>query len=100
ELPGMLLGVCPEIDIEERELTLEPGRTLVIHTDGFELAFPDEHEAESIRRRGNKRYLERFAALRRDPSATLHEAIEALAATIDAHRGSLHQVDDMTVLAV
>lgn len=101
---GPLLGVFPGERYEEISLRLEPGETLLLYSDGFETAFapPDTGSpASAHRRKSSELYLEELAALPW-PGAfgSPMEALNQLARRIDEQAGSLHQIDDVTALAI
>lgn len=99
---GPLLGVFPAERFEDIEFDLEPGETLLLHSDGFETAFPGR-DANGRQRRATNRYLEQIAAVAWPDSlqgGTLAAAIEDLAERIDCQTGSLHQADDLTAVAI
>jgi len=106
ETDGPLLGVFPGVEFEETEFTLEAGETLVLYSDGFETAFPDAPETEDgvgfSRRLPTTRYLDHFARIdeARREAGSLAQAFAQLATAVDAQSGSLHQVDDITALAI
>lgn len=93
---GPLLGVFPEAPFSERTFTLERGQTLVLYSDGFEVAFPDPAAgADSVA--ANQAYITHFGDIaRRAPGA--EEAVSLLASELDAQAGSLNQRDDLTAL--
>jgi sigma-B regulation protein RsbU (phosphoserine phosphatase) len=98
---GSLLGVFEQAEFEEAEVQLGENDLLVLHSDGFETAFPDQDATAYERRLPTLSYLERFASVaeaHRDGS--LVEGIDQLAACIDSNVGSLHQVDDLTALFI
>lgn len=99
---GPLLGVIPDAAYEDHELTLAPGETLLFYTDGFEMVFPESDSSLNLNKPTDAylKHLPRIfgeAALHGEPLA---EAAMRLARTMDHQAGSLHQVDDVTVLAV
>ncbi|MEM6332825.1 MAG: PP2C family protein-serine/threonine phosphatase [Planctomycetota bacterium] len=101
EPDGGLLGVFPEDTYEQAEITLGQGDRLLIYSDGFEMAFPDEHtgggKAEQKRSIANERYTEEFEELRiGTPSHALHR----LEARLEQQAGSLNQQDDLTVVCL
>jgi serine phosphatase RsbU (regulator of sigma subunit) len=106
ETDGPLLGVFPGVEFEETSFTLALGETLVLYSDGFETAFPDAPEASDggafSRRLPTTRYLDHFARIdeARREAGSLTEAFAQLAMAVDAQSGSLHQVDDITALAI
>ena len=107
ETDGPLLGVFEGAPFSEARRVVEPGETLLIHTDGFELAFPAEGATGSGLRRPTRNYLTHFEAFMpgtggadAPPGLALNDALLDLAARIDGQAGSLHQADDVTALAL
>jgi len=100
---GPLLGVFENERYEQVTLPLNEGDTLLIYTDGFETAFPDADEAAWRPRQGTQTYLDRLAAQRwpsRDHPAPLDKTLRELQQELDHSAGSLHQVDDVTAMAI
>jgi len=100
---GALLGVFEGEPYEQASLTLEPGQTLLLYSDGFEMAFPG-HDAHQPTRVGTRTYLDEFAALPWDQiahaPAGVAAALALLEERINCQAGSLHQQDDLTALAI
>jgi serine phosphatase RsbU (regulator of sigma subunit) len=102
DVSGMLLGVVSDYQYDQVSIRLEPGELLVLHSDGIEAAFGprDAAPSELPTRPAPTHYLH-LAGLRRGESLRdLTTAMRRLAADIDAQSGSLHQDDDLTVLAL
>jgi len=99
ETDGGLLGVFPDATFSETSLTLQPGERLVLFTDGFETAFPDESTARRQRRMPTDRYLDCLARIC-GPHATVDESIDQLGVLVDDQSGSLHQIDDLTAIII
>ncbi|MEM9662535.1 MAG: PP2C family protein-serine/threonine phosphatase [Planctomycetota bacterium] len=104
EAGGPLLGVFREASFDEETFTLEPGETLLLYSDGFETAFPD---TDAMRQgRGvlpSDRYVEqllRIGRTSRKNDETVVDALATLERRLDEAHGSLHQVDDVTALAL
>ena len=99
EPEGMLLGVFPNNAYELTSCRLDPGDRLVLYSDGFEMAFPqnEENEDPSTRTVANNQYVEEFKDLAVGP---IHEAIQRLERKLDQQIGSLNQRDDLTVLCL
>lgn len=95
---GPLLGVFPDAQFGQSEFTLAQGETLLLYSDGFEVAFP----GESPTRGAPQRHMDHLASLGAavDRSGGVQAALEALAARVDEQAGSLHQRDDLTALAL
>lgn len=98
EPEGGLLGVFEDEVYEETTVQLKPGDRLLIYSDGFECAFPDEEVCENGKRRvANENYAKEFLDLGNgDPAA----AIQRLEDKLDEQAGSLNQKDDLTVLCL
>lgn len=99
ETEGCLLGVFDDGMYNEISFRLEPDEILVIHSDGFETAFPDppgEHKNHA-----NARYLDHFREIRdHRERRSLDQAVGELARALDRQSGSLHQIDDETALVI
>lgn len=101
ETEGGLLGVFPDDLFPQVELTLKADESMLIYSDGFETAFPDPGSDEYERKMPTKRYLGAFDELASDiRSFGPQEAMERFAELINAQNGSLHQVDDITVMSL
>ncbi|MEL6795455.1 MAG: SpoIIE family protein phosphatase [Planctomycetota bacterium] len=104
EAGGPLLGVFREAEFEEETFTLEPGETLLLYSDGFETAFPDADAM--LQGKGvlpSNRYVEQLLSIgrkSRNKGDTVVEALTTLERRLDEAQGSLHQVDDVTALAL
>lgn len=98
EPEGGLLGVFEDEVYEETTVQLKPGDRLLIYSDGFECAFPDEDVNENGKRKvANENYAKEFLDLGNgDPGA----AIQRLEDKLDEQAGSLNQKDDLTVLCL
>jgi sigma-B regulation protein RsbU (phosphoserine phosphatase) len=97
ETSGGLLGIFADQPFDERHVSLAEGDSLMLYTDGFEQAFPTAQEP-GRRRAPTKVYREELLGLGRagDPL----RMIEEIAQRLDVQSGSLHQVDDLTLLCV
>lgn len=99
EPEGGLLGVFEDEVYEETTVQLKPGDRLLIYSDGFECAFPDDQELNDKGKRkvANENYAKEFLDLGNgDPGA----AIQRLEDKLDEQAGSLNQKDDLTVLCL
>lgn len=88
-LEGPMLGICDDEPFELKTLTLEKGDRLLIHSDGFELAFGNPKEPM------NPQYIEHLHAM---TQGTQEQAIKLLKTKLDRQAGSINQLDDLTVL--
>ncbi len=92
-----LLGVFATDDFEAVHFTINPEQTLLIYSDGFELAFPRDDAPI------NDTYIEKLSTLGRslhNSQTTSSKALEQLALDLDTQAGSLHQADDLTAIAI
>ncbi len=96
ETSGSLLGVFANEHYEDTTVRLKEGERLIAYTDGFELAFPAAGQDITQRRLPTRNYLHEFARL---GHGSLQEAMQRLEERLDVQAGSLHQVDDLTILA-
>ena len=98
EPEGGLLGVFPDEVFEETTVQLRPGDRLLIYSDGFECAFPDDEVGSNGKRRvANENYAQEFLDLGNGDPAT---AIQRLEDKLDTQAGSLNQKDDLTVMCL
>ena len=125
---GSLLGVFPDDTYEEISFDIGEDEIVVIHTDGFETAFPEAEADHHSRRIPTVNYLAHFQgmfhAIQRfddaaDPGGETREprfrpraglvhsdcgrldaGLSELAHRLDNHAGSLHQVDDLTAIVL
>lgn len=94
---GPLLGMAEGVVYEQGAFVLGPDETLLVYSDGFEHAFHDSPQRATA---GNELHLGVFAGLGLRGEQPLPEALRALSGRLDAQHGSLHQVDDITLLAI
>lgn len=102
---GGLLGIFPDETYDQIEVPFEMGDRIMIYSDGFEQAFPGASAggngaaAQHYQRRlPNDRYLREFDELRSLDTPT--EVVDTLSSRLDAEMGSLHQVDDLTLICL
>lgn len=102
ETDGPLLGVFPDAEYGRCTVDLSENDLLLLYSDGFETAFPDPGADGYGRRLPTRHYLAHFEELARRvrDGARLHESVGDLARSLDNQAGSLHQVDDLTALAL
>ncbi len=101
ETEGGLLGVFPDDTFPQVEFTLEADESLLIYSDGFETAFPEPGSDEYERKMPTTRYLSAFDELATEiRSIGPQQAMERFAELVSAQDGSLHQVDDITVMSL
>ena len=100
EIPatGGLLGIFEDERYGETEVELAPGEGLVLHSDGFEQAFPHDLANHAQRRLPNDRYRDVIESL--TATAEPDEMISGVRAMLDGHGGSLHQPDDLTMICL
>lgn len=103
ETDGPLLGVFDDGEFTQTSTVLEPGETMVIFTDGMESAFPEGSATMRELAKPTTKYVEHLSRLARranEPGSTLEEATRELVAMLEDQAGSLHQVDDITAVAI
>lgn len=96
--PGGLLGVFEEETFEQIEITLKVDDRMLVFSDGFEQAFPETAADPHVRKLPTEQYHSEFDAI-----ATLNDPLKMIAAIeqrLDDHCGSLHQIDDLTLLCM
>jgi serine phosphatase RsbU (regulator of sigma subunit) len=98
ETSGGLLGVFEDEVYEQIEIELAVGDRLLLHSDGFEQAFPAPKADNYEQRLPTARYREEFERL--GEYTTPQEMINAISRRLDDQRGSLHQVDDLTLICM
>jgi len=99
ETSGGLLGVFADDTFDEAEFVLGPDESLVVYSDGFETAFPTPGADEYGRKVPTRHYLDHFVGMvGRWREADLATAFRQLAHNLDQQAGSLHQIDDLTVI--
>ena len=103
EAGGPLLGVFHDAHFPEETVQLRPGETLLLYSDGFELAFPEKAGAVNTKQTGAASYIDQILSIagwRNRGKKTLASAFKALERKLDEASGSLHQADDVTALAI
>jgi len=98
ETSGGLLGVFEDEVYEQMELELALGDRLLLHSDGFEQAFPAPKADSYEQRLPTPRYRREFERLLEH--ATPKDMIGAIGRRLDDQRGSLHQIDDLTLICM
>lgn len=95
---GGLLGVFEDETYDQIEFTLSMNDRMILYSDGFEQAFPNTQSDAYQRKLPNTRYRDEFEQLRQpsDPDAMVEHIRERL----DAQCGSLHQLDDLTLVCM
>ncbi len=99
---GPLLGVFPGEKYDEAVFTLADDETLLLYSDGFETAFAPPENMPG-RRKAADSYMGELSRLpwpgpKHTGSAA--DALELLEHRIDEQSGSLHQIDDVTAVAI
>ncbi|MEK7325013.1 MAG: SpoIIE family protein phosphatase [Chloroflexota bacterium] len=87
---GRFLGMLDELTLEEREIMLSPGDTLVMFSDGVPDAVNDDNEPYGL-----ERLIPLLDKHRDDPAQQICDAIFN---DVFAYRGSAPAFDDITVL--
>lgn len=102
ETEGGLLGVFAKESYQQVRFVMDMDETLVLHSDGFETAFPDVGADNYGRRMPTTHYLRHFSdmASRVRTGTEIARSFVDLARNLDTQTGSLHQVDDVTAIGV
>jgi len=98
ETNGGLLGVFADETYDQIEIDLQEGDRMLLYSDGFEQAFPNADADVYEQRLPTTHYREEFEKLAKldDPVQVVNQMRERL----DAQRGSLHQIDDLTLICM
>lgn len=100
---GPLLGVFHDAHFPEETIQLRVGDTLLLYSDGFEIAFPEKAGAVKNKASGPAAYLDHLLALagwKGRGKKSLASAFQELERKLDEASGSLHQADDVTAIAI
>ena len=89
---GVALGLVPDMEYQEATVTLSPGDTVVLYTDGVSEAMNGDDEEF-----GNERLLKIFASS--NPTNS-EEANQAIFRAVEAFVGAAPQSDDITCLTL
>jgi sigma-B regulation protein RsbU (phosphoserine phosphatase) len=98
ETSGGLLGVFTDENYDQIEIELDVNDRLLFYTDGFEQAFPAPQSDAHGRRMPTTRYRGEFEQLATLPTPA--DMIDVINHRIDDQCGSLHQIDDLTLVCV
>ncbi len=90
--PGMLIGSVPDLRIEDTELNLKRGETLIAYTDGLTEAFGPGHKEMF----GRERLCEVLGGANR--SLSLEACADAASAAVRDFSGQTELQDDQTLL--
>ncbi len=101
---GPPLGAISDVTYPSLKVTLEPGDALAMYSDGFERAFegacPEPDAAALPIHERHLWHFNQMAINARDHARGLPGAVEDLVRSLDRQSGSLHQPDDVTLLAI
>lgn len=89
---GIALGVIPNITLEDHEITLEPGDSLLMYTDGLTEAMNAQEEEF-----GDARLASLVAAHGRESADRL---VDEIARAVAEYTGADAQFDDLTMVAL
>lgn len=89
-LPGIALGVIPEVNLREETIALGPGDVLALYTDGVTEALNDRDEELGVPR------LEQV--IRENVSRSADEIVAAIQQAVDAFTGDVQPFDDVTLV--
>jgi GAF domain-containing protein len=89
---GAAVGVFPGIEYQEWEITLQPGDSLFLYTDGLIDAINAEKNEFGLRR-----VLEVVNQTRRESAQTMLQVMDL---TVQAHVGAMEAFDDLTMVVI
>jgi sigma-B regulation protein RsbU (phosphoserine phosphatase) len=98
ETAGGLLGVFKDETYDQIDLELSIGDRMLMYSDGFEQAFPKINATSYERRLPTMRYRDEFATLAEHHGPA--ELVERLSVLLNDQQGSLHQIDDLTLICM
>ena len=98
ETEGGLLGVFKDEDFAQVEVELELDDRVMLYSDGFEQAFPEQAADGYEQRLPTVAYRDEFARL--CGQGTPQETIDEMSDRLDVQSGSLHQADDLTLICL
>ena len=89
---GAAVGVFPDIEYQEQEITLQPGDSLFLYTDGLIDAINAENQEFGIHR-----VLEVVNQSWRESAQTMLQVMDL---TVQAHVGAMEAFDDLTMVVI
>lgn len=92
DVHGFVIGGLEDVHYRNYELTMEPGSSLFVYTDGVPEATNKENELF-----GTQRMLD---ALNAEPDAEPEKLLENVKAAVDAFTADAEQFDDLTMLCL
>ena len=98
ETTGGLLGVFPDESYSHIQVELQINDRILFYTDGFEQAFPQPQSDPHQRRVPTNNYRTEFDQLAALPHP--NDMIDTISRRLDDQSGSLHQVDDLTLVCM
>jgi serine phosphatase RsbU (regulator of sigma subunit)/putative methionine-R-sulfoxide reductase with GAF domain len=90
-IQAMAMGVLPDVEFEQKTLSLEPGDALLLYTDG--VTDSSNPEGEFF---GRQRLM---AAIRAHRSRSAQELVTRIEQAVELFRGDAPQFDDLTIVA-
>lgn len=91
---GIVIGILPHVQLEEKTITLAPGDLLLMYTDGITEATNTAREEFDVS--GLQTAISRALAAKNDPQTVIDSVLEA----VKTFSGEVSQADDFTLLAV
>ena len=92
EAQGMLMGILPEVEIEERELVIAPGESLLFYTDGVTEAMDPAGQLFGEERLRQTLWL--------SPKVGAQEMVNKVVEAIGDFAGDTPQSDDLTLFVI
>lgn len=89
---GRVLGIFEHIELEQKEIFMDPGDLIVLYTDGITEAMNEKEQLFGLERL--------YTLVRANYRANPQELIDAIIATIADFTGGTPQADDLTMFVV
>lgn len=89
---GTVLGVLEDIELEDRQIMIDPGDVLLFYTDGISEAMDQRTDTFGIDRLTD--------ALRRSPGASAEAVLNDIISQVETFVGETPQSDDLTLFVV
>lgn len=89
---GAAVGVFPDIEYQEQEITLQPGDSLFLYTDGLIDAINAEKKEFGLHR-----VIEVVNQTRRESAQTMLQVMDL---SVQAHVGAMEAFDDLTMVVI
>jgi sigma-B regulation protein RsbU (phosphoserine phosphatase) len=89
---GIALGVLEDVKINEKEVKLHPGDTIIFYTDGVTEAMNEDYDEFGVDRLS--------MVVKNVRKRTAAEIVTAITKAVDEHAGDTPQSDDVTLVVM